>query len=175
MSGFTLIELIITILIVAILASIALPSLQEFVSSNRISAVNSRFHMALSYARSEAIKRGSNVSVCVSNAAQTACDTTLDDYAKGWMVFTGDFPYVPAETILQVSGAVTDQLSIENAGAFTDSVTFRSTGQITAALIPPNDRFYLNKAGDAYTNVIITVTGRVKSCGITVHSPNATC
>lgn len=175
MSGFTLLEVIITIAIVAILASMALPSLQDFVSSNRISSVNSRFQMALSYARSEAIKRGTNVSVCVSNTAQTACDTSLDDYAKGWIVFTGDFPLDPTETILQVSGAVSEQLSIKNAGAFSDSVTFRSTGQATAALIPPNDRFYVNKAGDTYTNVIITTTGRIKSCGVTTHAANATC
>ena len=174
-SGFSLLEVIITVAIVAILASIALPSLQDFISSNRIDSVNNRFYMALSYARSEAIKRGSNVTVCVSNAAQTACDASLNDYAKGWIIFTGDFPLDPAETILQVSGAVSDQLTIENAGAFEDSITFRSTGQATAALVPPNDRFYINKAGDAYTNVIVTVTGRVRSCHVSVHTPNAAC
>ena len=175
MSGFTLLEVIITVLILAILASVALPSLQDFISSNRIDALNNRFKMALSYARSEAIKRGSNVSVCVSNAAQTACDATLNDYAKGWIVFAGDFPFDPADTILQVSGGLSDQLAIENAGAFADSVTFRSTGQTTVALVPPNDRFYINKDGDTYTNVVVTVTGRVRSCELAVPTPNAIC
>ena len=97
------------------------------------------------------------------------------DYAKGWIVFTGSFPLDPAETILQVSGAVSDHLTIKNAGSLADSVTFRSTGQVTAALALPNDRFYINKGADTYANVIVTVTGRVKSCELAYHAPNGVC
>lgn len=86
--GFTLIEMLVTISIATILTSIAVPSFTKMVERNRISSGTNEFLSALILARSEAVKRSQSVSVCVSNAAQTACDNTLNDYAKGWIVFT---------------------------------------------------------------------------------------
>lgn len=85
--GFTLIEMLVTISIVAILASIAVPSFSKMIERNRITSGTNEFLSALILTRSEAVKRSQTVTVCVSNAAQTACDTTSDDYAKGWLIF----------------------------------------------------------------------------------------
>lgn len=191
-SGFTLIEVIISVSIVAILASMAVPNLQKFLSSNRLNAASRGLQMDLLYARSEAIKRGFSVSVCVSNANQTGCDSSVDDYAKGWIIFTdynanGDFnPAVTADTtgdgiqdsreeILQVSHGISEGLVIDNAGALEDSITYRSTGQVATALVSPNDRLYINRAGSAYQNITISVTGRVKTCSVTSPAPNGMC
>lgn len=191
-SGFTLIEVIIAVSITAILASMAAPNLQAFLSSNRINAASSHLQMDLSYARSEAIKRGFSVSVCVSNASQTGCDSSVDDYAKGWIIFTdynanGDFnPAVTADTtgdgvqdsveeILQVSHSVSEALTIDNAGVLEDSITYRSTGQVAGALVAPNDRLYINRDGYAYQNITLSVTGRVKICSVASPAPNGVC
>ncbi|SFB04347.1 prepilin-type N-terminal cleavage/methylation domain-containing protein [Collimonas sp. OK607] len=63
-SGMTLIEAMITLAIMCILLSLALPSMRSFVIQNRLSAETSRFIAALALVRSEAIQRGRAVLIC---------------------------------------------------------------------------------------------------------------
>ena len=78
--GFTLIELMVTISVLAILLTIAVPSFQTFVLNNRITGQANDMMTALNYARSEAIKRGLPVSM--SSNSGTA------DWSTGWFVFS---------------------------------------------------------------------------------------
>lgn len=62
-TGFTLIELMVTISILAILALIAAPALQAFVDTTRLKGATERIYADMQFARSEAVKRNSAVSV----------------------------------------------------------------------------------------------------------------
>lgn len=84
-SGFTLIELMVVIALVAILGAIAIPSYQSSIANNRVSAEVDRVAMDMSYARSEAVKRGIPVSVCPS----TGCAAS-SNWDQGWIVFQDD-------------------------------------------------------------------------------------
>ncbi len=61
--GFTLVELLVTMTLVAILSAIALPSLSSFVTNSRVSSRANDFVAAINLARSEAVKRSSGVTI----------------------------------------------------------------------------------------------------------------
>lgn len=89
LSGFTLIELMVTISVLAILLSIAVPSFQGFVWSSRLTATTNDLASALAMARSEAVKRATRVTVCKSGTTNTAnptCSAAVD-WQDGWIVF----------------------------------------------------------------------------------------
>lgn len=65
-SGFTLIELMITVSILGILLGIGLPSFVTFINNNKITAEANSLIYSLHMARSEAIKRGTDVQVSLA-------------------------------------------------------------------------------------------------------------
>jgi type IV fimbrial biogenesis protein FimT len=91
--GFTLIELMVTIAILAILITLAAPSFSNVIRSNRVASQTNALVTALNTARSEASKRGLPVTVCAAkDAAFSACSGDAADWQKfGWMVFTDAF------------------------------------------------------------------------------------
>jgi len=78
-SGFTVIELMMVIVVMAVLVTVAIPSFGSFINNNRITAQANTFHSALLYARSEAVKRNTQVTLCgTSNSSATnPCGETL--------------------------------------------------------------------------------------------------
>ena len=71
--GFTLLELLVTISIVAILVAVAVPSMESSNKRGQVKAHQRHFLGALNYARSEAVSRNKLVSMCASNDGATAC------------------------------------------------------------------------------------------------------
>ncbi len=84
-SGFTLIELMVTVAIVGIFASIALPSFAKLLENNRYTTITNNLVSTLHLARSEALKRRASVTVCPSSN-QTSCNDNTD-FSTGWIVF----------------------------------------------------------------------------------------
>lgn len=87
-AGFSLIELMIAISVLAILISVAVPSLRTAVQNNRISAQANELVTAFHLARSEALKRNQPVVVCASSDGET-CQGTWTD---GWIVAEDNAP-----------------------------------------------------------------------------------
>lgn len=83
--GFTLVELMTVVAVMAILAAIAFPSFQGTLRSNRMAATSNQLISALSLARSEAIKNTRGAGICASTNG-TACDGA--DWTRGWMVWS---------------------------------------------------------------------------------------
>jgi len=85
--GFTLVELMVTLAIAAIVMALGVPSFQGMMRNNRAATHMNEFTSALNLARSEAVKRGQSASLCPSSdqAACTTIDTT--NWTVGWIVF----------------------------------------------------------------------------------------
>ena len=65
--GFTIIELMITVAIAAIVLAVAIPSFQAQIRNNQSIALGEDFASAINFARSEAVKRATRVSLCASD------------------------------------------------------------------------------------------------------------
>lgn len=84
-SGFTLFELLITLILATLIGAMALPALTSVIERNRLTEVSNALHQALRYARSEAVSRNARVTVCkTSDGLQCA---EKGGYEQGWVVF----------------------------------------------------------------------------------------
>lgn len=104
-TGLTLVELLTVLAMVAILSTVAVPNLARFIrNSERAAAVNDFLH-AIYFARTEAIKRGTVVSLC-NTVDGERCANDAANWSSGWMVFVNtdhdDLPVRdPGEPILR--------------------------------------------------------------------------
>jgi type IV fimbrial biogenesis protein FimT len=85
-SGFTMVEMIMTVAVGAILLTVGIPSFRYITNSNRIAAEINGLLGDLQFARSEAIKEGVSVSACISTNG-TAC-TGGANWQNGWIVIS---------------------------------------------------------------------------------------
>lgn len=81
--GFTLVELMVTIAIVAILSAIALPSFSTAIRNSRLASTTNEFIAAVNLARSEAVKSNRGSRICASSNG-SSCST---DWSQGWIVW----------------------------------------------------------------------------------------
>jgi type IV fimbrial biogenesis protein FimT len=84
--GFSLIELITTLAVAAIILTVGVPGFQTMVQNNRMTTDLNRLVTDLNLARMEAIKRGEDVTICKKNTAGTNCDNA-NTWDLGWIVF----------------------------------------------------------------------------------------
>ncbi len=86
--GFSLMELLITMLLVAILGAIAVPSFRGMIAGNRLTTQSNDFVGAINLARSAAITRNVTVTFCRAAAAtDTACSAANSPWTA-WIVRT---------------------------------------------------------------------------------------
>ena len=78
--GFTLLELMVAIAVLAILTTVAIPSFRDLIQNNRVTTQTNELVAALTFARTEAVKRGRNVTIAVTaaNPGWAATVTTID-------------------------------------------------------------------------------------------------
>jgi type IV fimbrial biogenesis protein FimT len=108
-TGTTLVELLTTLAVVAVLATLAAPTFRSLQLDSRRTAVVNGFLHGLFLARAEAIKRFQIVSVCRSVDGQS-CDYRGSDWSTGWIVFVNhdrDDPPVrdAGEDLIHTSGS----------------------------------------------------------------------
>lgn len=85
-AGFTAIELLASMAVLALVTALAVPSFRDFLQNNRAAEQSNALVGAVALARNEAVTRGSPVSVCASEDGETCSGD--NDWSTGWIVFT---------------------------------------------------------------------------------------
>jgi len=130
-SAFTLVELIVTMAVLAVLAAIAVPSFTTMIANNRSSSLGREFAAAINLVRAEAIKRGGRVSICVSSNG-SSCAAASTNWNAGWLIFvdgaTSDTAAPSVGTLIQYHQG-DSRSSITVVKGATAQAYFRFTGQ----------------------------------------------
>jgi len=152
-AGFTLMELIIAITVLVILSTLALPSFVQTIQNNRLSGQANELVAATQLARSEAIKRATDVTFCASDDGATCSG----GFADGWIVLADPGG---ADEVVRVYPAPDGDFNFTSAG---DSVTFTANG---FADVAAEFELLMTLSGctnDSARRIFVERTGRVSS------------
>lgn len=149
--GFTLLELMVTIAVLAIITTLGVPSFRELIQNNRVTTQANELVTALNFARAEAVKRGRPVGVTVAQADPGWTATVFLDPAG-------------ANELLRVVSRQGSNVALDDEG----EVVFMATG-VPAAV----DTFNLEPgpscSGQKRRQIVIAPSGQVtttrEACG----------
>lgn len=173
--GFTLIELMVVIAIVAVLTTLAVPSFKYMIQSNAMSGAVNTFLADMRYARSEAIRRGGNVVMCRSDAPEATspvCGTGSgpgsNGWVSGWIIFhdlnPNDGARVATDTLLRVQSPITTLDSIVEEHPV-NTFRFTATGRMNLSSATQlqfgGDRF----DGEMQRVLCVNLSGRARIAG----------
>lgn len=146
-NGFTLIELIVALAVLAVLTALAVPSFRETMQNNRLVTRSNDIVTALNLARSEAIKRGEVVNVSANGAnwnsgilVRTASGTDI----RVFPAFTGN---------ITVTAALTTISFQPNGTASTFTTTFATTFSVCDS----------SRTGETGRTVNVNAIGRIST------------
>jgi type IV fimbrial biogenesis protein FimT len=144
--GFTLVELLVTFAIAAILVALAAPAMTSFLAEQAAAGNADELAATFRLARTEAMKRSAGVTVCASSDG-AECGS---DWAAGWIVTAGG-------NVLRVQNGLAGMDSVD---ADEDTVTFSSNGLVSGG---SGNFTFVPTGGDTALQRVVTlnVQGKV--------------
>jgi type IV fimbrial biogenesis protein FimT len=126
--GFTLWELLITVVVAGVVLGIGVPSLMDFQRNNAIVAAANQYLTGTLLARTEAVKRQRPVTICASanpTAANPTCTADGEGTNGGFIVWVDDTGNVDPDTGAPITTDATDGNAVVDAGE--NVILMRST------------------------------------------------
>ncbi len=162
--GYTLVEMMVSIVIISILLMIGVPSYSSVTTSNRISYEVNELMGDIELGRSEALKRGLTVIVCPSTDGINC--STGTNWAQGWVVFTstGDCTSSTGQVVRIKQALAGNDTAVFTANvAGNDSLCFTRSGLLSSDY---NGMFFFNAASPSSSYlrcVTVSAMGRAQS------------
>ncbi|KEA64587.1 Type IV fimbrial biogenesis protein FimT [Marinobacterium lacunae] len=125
--GFTLLELMVALAILAILLAVGVPSFQSFIQRSQLDASREGLESALYLSRSEAVTRATRIVLCRRNGSGSAC-ADANNWNNGWLVA------VSGGEVLRTWDAPQGSVSLTIAqagGGGSTSITFEADGSVS--------------------------------------------
>lgn len=172
--GLTLLELVFTMVIVAVLASLAVPSYDRLIKEGRKSSELKNFLGSLFMARSEAVKRGLRAVVCTSTNG-ASCDNSAN-WDSGWIVFidtNSNDTLDSGEQVIHVGAALDNGSSLIGTTNVATMIRYQSNGD---SLESGSFTFCDSRGASEAEAILLTASGRPKisetgACGGTLSCP----
>lgn len=153
-TGTSLLQMLVALLVLAILAAIAWPSLNAVLAGLRADALRAQLVAVLATARSTAVTRHQHVQACPSSDGAT-CGS---DWSHGWLLFPAPPPSTPALTPPPWRAERRAPGPVRAVGN-RQRVHFRPDGRTGGN----NLSIRICVAGRLHSRVVVSVPGRVRS------------
>jgi type IV fimbrial biogenesis protein FimT len=129
-SGFTLIELMVTVSVAALLLGLAAPSFHDLAIRNELSTYTNELIAGINYARSEAVRTGKSIVICPTSDEGESCSGSWSD---GWITFTdldenGELDS-DNEAVLKTRAPLSTGFWIDDGGTFDGGLTYTPDGR----------------------------------------------
>jgi type IV fimbrial biogenesis protein FimT len=158
-SGFTMIELMVTIAIAGILTAVAIPSFNNFITSTRVDSEISELYRLLLTARNTAINTGQNVTVCPLNTSNT-CSANWQGQIS---VFTNTANNTTYDAVNETLVKVKDGVQTGDLLQYSQSsIIYTPAGRLTNNTSDTFSYCPKNNA-DMSRGIDVTISGRVYS------------
>ena len=164
-TGFTLIELMTTVVVVTVVLAVGIPSISNMRNRSQLASVTNKLTGAVNFARSEAVVQGDFVGVVASGT-----------WSDGWNVFNGTFTpsntFTPVGPPIRVFSQPVAGVTVVPTSADV-KVIFRPLGNANVA-----DCFDISAPGGSVRSVVLPPSGRSQVCRVdcaTVIATPANC
>lgn len=166
-NGFTLVELVVVMLILALFASVAVPGFADMAARNRVAADLNALNASLQQARSEAVRRGRDTVICPSQDGRHCVSNGT--WEHGWLAFvdldgddacaaSSDRSCADGGAILHVSGPL-DSGTLRATGRLRERVAYTALGTADGYL----GSFHRCSAdGETRAGMTLIMTGRLR-------------
>ena len=122
-NGFTLYELMITLLVIGVILTFGVPNFTDFTRNTQLTGTANDLHSSFQLARSEAARSKSNITICASTNPLATTANCSGTFADGWIVFVdlnGDIDRAGAgENVLRAHPAVHNLVTVTTNGGAT--------------------------------------------------------
>jgi len=168
--GFSMVELMVTLVIAGVLLGVGLPSFKDFLANSRIAETNNALVHSLHLARSTSVERLESVGLCVSDAPMLddASCAIGSNYNNGWFVYVDankDGLRSAAEDILERVDAPGPAFAFAPSTQFENQIYFNDSGaSITVAGQPISGDIRIDYADGMKVRLVsVSANGRVSS------------
>ena len=159
--GVTLPEIIISVFVAGVLMAFAVPSFISVINDNRMSSAANQLITSLAYSRSEAIKRGQQVTIKHKGATEKL-------WEQGWDIFTdnnGNGIMDMSDVLLKTFDELPEGYTLRSGYNFANWVAYLATGSFRSGSGFVNDTFRLCDSTKqiSKSRAIIVKMGRVRT------------
>jgi type IV fimbrial biogenesis protein FimT len=162
-SGFTMMEMVILMAVIAILAALALPNASNYIDNNRLNAAAADMVVTMQTARSEAVGRNVAVTICAATGTGTACRPDGHRWELGWLMFVdsdADRKVDGGEEVIQYHQALNKNLTLRGSSEINKPITFFPSGRTsitsTQTMILCDSRGF----GEHAKGLVVSILGR---------------